>query len=131
MKGAFGIPLGLFSSAAVASIAYQISLGDEIALLGLVWTPFSVAAFQAMSRLLVKNLPVYITPERLRVYFNQPSGPGGTITDVKVALKSDGTCRRFGFVGYKNNKEAQAAKEWFDKTFMDSARIQVNVIEVF
>ncbi|KAG5652714.1 hypothetical protein H0H81_003965 [Sphagnurus paluster] len=82
-----------------------------------------------MSRLIIKNLPAYATPARLREHFEQKSGPGGTLTDFKVALKPDGTSRRFGFVGYKTEKEALAAKEWFDRTFIDSTRISVNVIE--
>lgn len=83
-----------------------------------------------MSRLIVKNLPPYITPERLRKHFEQKGCPQGTLTDLKVAHKQDGTSRGFGFVGYKTDQEASAAKEWFDKTFIDSARIFVNVIEV-
>lgn len=51
------------------------------------------------------------------------------MTDSKVALKPDGTSRRFGFVGYKTEKEALAAKDWFDRTFIDSTRISVTVIE--
>jgi multiple RNA-binding domain-containing protein 1 len=84
-----------------------------------------------MSRLLIKNLPSYVTPARLREHFEQKNGPGGTITDVKVALKPDGTSRRFGFVGYKTEKEAGAAQQWFNKTFVDTTRISVTVIEVW
>ena len=83
-----------------------------------------------MSRLIVKNLPSYVTPARLREHFEQKGCPNGTITDFKVALKSDGTSRRFGFVGYKTEQEALAAKEWFDRTFLDSTRINVNIVEV-
>ncbi|KAJ7771764.1 hypothetical protein B0H16DRAFT_1451806 [Mycena metata] len=82
-----------------------------------------------MSRLLIQNLPVYVTPERLREHFEQKSGPGGTITDSKVALKTDGTSRRFGFIGYKTEKQALTAKEWFHRTFIDSTKIKVDVIE--
>ncbi|KAF7335305.1 Multiple RNA-binding domain-containing protein 1 [Mycena sanguinolenta] len=82
-----------------------------------------------MSRLLIQNLPVYVTPARLREHFEQKSGPGGTITDAKVALKTDGTSRRFGFIGYKTEKEALTAKEWFHRTFIDSTKIKVDVIE--
>ena len=83
-----------------------------------------------MSRLIVKNLPTYVTPARLREHFQQKGCPAGTLTDVKVSLKQDGTSRRFGFIGYKTEQEAYAAKEWFDRTFLDSTRINVNVIEV-
>ncbi|KAG6824235.1 hypothetical protein H0H93_002332, partial [Arthromyces matolae] len=62
-------------------------------------------------------------------HFEQKGGPGGTLTDFKVALKKDGISRRFGFVGYKTEQEALAAKEWFDKTYIDSTKISVSVIE--
>ena len=83
-----------------------------------------------MSRLIVKNLPSYVTPARLRKHFEQKGCPIGTITDLKVALKPDGASRRFGFVGYKTEKEALAAKGWFDRTFIDSTKISVTIIEV-
>ncbi|KAF5381862.1 hypothetical protein D9757_008341 [Collybiopsis confluens] len=64
-----------------------------------------------------------------RDFPRQNGAPNGTITDVKVAFKSDGTSRRFGFVGYKTESEAVKAKEWFDKTFLGSTRISVGVVE--
>ncbi|KAG1861131.1 hypothetical protein DFJ58DRAFT_777779 [Suillus subalutaceus] len=81
-----------------------------------------------MSRLIVKNLPAYLTPDRLRKHFEQQGAPSGTITDVKISLKQDGTSRRFGFVGFKTDQEANAAKDWFDRTFIDSTRINVMVV---
>lgn len=83
-----------------------------------------------MSRLLVKNLPAYLTQSRLREHFESKDGPGGTLTDVKVVLKPDGTSRRFGFVGYKTEAEAEKAKKWFDQTFVDTTRISVTVVDV-
>ncbi|EKM76657.1 hypothetical protein AGABI1DRAFT_122567 [Agaricus bisporus var. burnettii JB137-S8] len=82
-----------------------------------------------MSRLMIKNLPSYVTPVRLRQHFEQQGCPAGILTDVKVAYKSDGTSRRFGFVGYKTDEEAFAARNWFDKTFIDSTRIHVTLID--
>ncbi|KAJ7982776.1 hypothetical protein DFH06DRAFT_710389 [Mycena polygramma] len=82
-----------------------------------------------MSRLLIQNLPVYVDPARLREHFEQKGGPGGTITDAKVALQPNGTSRRFGFIGYKTEKQALAAKEWFHRTFIDSTKIKVEVVE--
>jgi multiple RNA-binding domain-containing protein 1 len=84
----------------------------------------------ASTRLVIKNLPHYCTPERLRQHFDDKKGPGGKITDVKVSFKSDGTSRRFGFVGYKTAEDALKAKEWFHKTFIDSARLQVDLVKV-
>ena len=83
-----------------------------------------------MSRLIIKNLPSYVTPERLKEHFTQKDGPGGTLTDVKVAQKSDGASRRFGFVGFKSEEEAQRAQKWFDRTFIGMTRINVQVVEV-
>lgn len=87
-----------------------------------------------MSRLIIKNLPAYITAARLQEHFegrapssSKNTGPGGTITDVKVALQPDGTSRRFGFVGYKTEKEAGAARDWFNRSFIDSTRISVGI----
>ena len=64
-----------------------------------------------MSRLIVKNLPAYLTQERLRKHFESSDGPGGTLTDVKLMLKPDGTSRRFGFIGYKSPQDAERAKK--------------------
>ena len=83
-----------------------------------------------MSRLIVKNLPAYLTQERLRKHFESSDGPGGTLTDVKLMLKPDGTSRRFGFIGYKSPQEAERAKKWFNRSFVDSSRITVDVIDV-
>ncbi|KAI0334194.1 hypothetical protein GY45DRAFT_1243119 [Cubamyces sp. BRFM 1775] len=82
-----------------------------------------------MSRLIVKNLPAYLTQERLRKYFESPDGPGGTLTDVKLVLRPDGTSRRFGFIGYKTPQEAERARKWYDRTFVDSSRITVDIVE--
>ncbi|EKM52462.1 uncharacterized protein PHACADRAFT_126290 [Phanerochaete carnosa HHB-10118-sp] len=82
-----------------------------------------------MSRLIVKNLPAYLTQQQLREHFESKGGPGGALTDVKVVLKPDGTSRRFGFVGYKTEVEAEKATKWFDRTFIHSSRINVSVIE--
>ncbi|KZP05093.1 RNA-binding domain-containing protein [Athelia psychrophila] len=89
-----------------------------------------------MSRLIIKNLPAYITPARLQEHFegraptsSKNAGPGGTLTDVKVALKPDGTSRRFGFVGYKTEREAEAARAWFNRSFLDTTRISVDVVQ--
>ena len=94
-----------------------------------------------MSRLIIKNLPPYLTPEALRKHFsgqaakNSPStssSPPKTfiLTDAKIAYKPDGTSRRFGFVGFKTENEAEEAKRWFDRSFIDSMRISVEVVDV-
>ncbi|KZT68334.1 RNA-binding domain-containing protein [Daedalea quercina L-15889] len=82
-----------------------------------------------MSRLIVKNLPPYLTQDRLRKHFEGADGPGGALTDVKLVLGADGASRRFGFVGYKTPAEAARARAWFHRTFVDSSRISVDVVD--
>jgi multiple RNA-binding domain-containing protein 1 len=40
-------------------------------------------------------------------------------------VSSDGKFRRFGFIGYKSNKEAKGAVDYFNKTFVDTCRLEV------
>lgn len=83
-----------------------------------------------MSRLIVKNVPPYLTQGRFRAHFESSDGPGGTLTDAKLVLQPNGTSRRFGFIGYRTPAEAQRAQKWFNRTFMDSSRIAVEIVEV-
>jgi multiple RNA-binding domain-containing protein 1 len=55
----------------------------------------------------------------------QKKGPGGVITDLKIPGKN----RRIAFVGYKTSDEAQKAQEWFNKTFIGMARINVEIAD--
>jgi multiple RNA-binding domain-containing protein 1 len=84
-----------------------------------------------MSRIIIKNLPSYITQAKLRSHL-EDKGPKSqsksTITDVQLPSAKDGSSRRFAFVGYKSEKEAEAAKEWFDKTFVDTTKIRVELV---
>ncbi|CEH17141.1 RNA-binding protein (RRM superfamily) [Ceraceosorus bombacis] len=80
------------------------------------------SAFPRMSRLIIKNLPSYLSEARLKDHFSTR----GNVTDVKLVRKSDGTSRRFGFIGFKDEQAAQDAKEYFDRTFIDTARITVD-----
>ncbi|KAF8487575.1 hypothetical protein JB92DRAFT_3021966 [Gautieria morchelliformis] len=82
-----------------------------------------------MSRLLIKNIPANATPESLRTHLSSTKHGASTITDVQVARKSDGTPRRFAFVGFKTDDQARAAKEWFNNTFWGTQRINVEVVQ--
>ena len=62
-----------------------------------------------MSRLIVKNLPKHLKETDLAQHF---ATQGGTVTDAKIMLKNDRT-RKFGFVGFKTEADAQKAKEYF------------------
>ncbi|OWA53427.1 putative RNA-binding protein 19 [Hypsibius exemplaris] len=74
-----------------------------------------------MSRLIVKNLPNGITEQRLKTIFEQK----GLVTDINLKHAKGGTFRRFAFVGYETEAEAQAAKAYFNATYIDTAKIQV------
>ena len=76
-----------------------------------------------MSRLIVRGLPSYLTDARLREHFSQK----GAVTDVKLMRRPDGTSRKFGFVGYRSDQEAQQALDYFNRTFIDTSRITVEL----
>ncbi|KAK5671909.1 Multiple RNA-binding domain-containing protein 1 [Batrachochytrium dendrobatidis] len=75
------------------------------------------------SRLIVKNLPYNITPERLKNHFSKK----GQVTDVKLATTKDGVFRCFGFVGFKTQEQAESALAYFNKSYIDTSRIEVEV----
>lgn len=74
-----------------------------------------------MSRLIVKNLPNKVTVDHLRELFGQK----GEVTDVQLKYTKDGKFRNFGFVGYRTEEQAIAAKEYFDGTCIRSMKIEV------
>ena len=74
-----------------------------------------------MSRVIVKNIPTKIDETKLRELFEQC----GHVTDVKVQKCRNGRPRHFGFVGYHSEQEAEAAVKHFNKTFVNSVRIEV------
>ena len=75
-----------------------------------------------MSRLIVKNLPKHLKEVDLAHHFGSQ---GGTVTDAKIMLKNDKS-RKFGFVGFKSEQEAKKAKEYFNRTFLHTSRIEVD-----
>lgn len=74
-----------------------------------------------MSRLIVKGLPKYYTEEKLREFFSKQ----GDVTDVKLMKKRNGESRKFAFIGYKSADAAERAVKYFNKSFIDTARIEV------
>ena len=73
-----------------------------------------------MSRLIVKNLPFSITEGKLRNSFAKH----GSVTDLQLKYK-EGKFRGFGFIGFSNEDEAQAAKSYLDGTFIGAAKVKV------
>lgn len=77
----------------------------------------------SMSRLIVKNLPKDIKEDRLRSLFSTK----GEITDLKLCKTKDGKFRRFGFVGFKTKEEADDAVKYFNNSFIDTSKIQLEL----
>ncbi|XP_003461409.1 probable RNA-binding protein 19 isoform X1 [Cavia porcellus] len=80
-----------------------------------------------MSRLIVKNLPNGMKEERFRQLF----AAFGTLTDCSLKFTKDGQFRKFGFIGFKSEAEAQRALSHFHKSFIDTARVTVEFCKSF
>ncbi|XP_066055853.1 probable RNA-binding protein 19 isoform X4 [Chamaea fasciata] len=80
-----------------------------------------------MSRLIVKNLPNGMKEERFRKLF----AAFGTLTDCCLKYTKDGRFRKFGFIGYRCEGEAQAALNHFNKSFIDTSRVTVELCRSF
>ncbi|CAA7406840.1 unnamed protein product [Spirodela intermedia] len=75
------------------------------------------------SRLCVKNLPKYVGEERLRDFFSQK----GEVTDAKLMRTKDGKSRRFAFIGFRTDQDAEEAIKFFNNTYLDTCRITCEV----
>lgn len=64
---------------------------------------------------------VKITPERFKSHFEKI----GQITDAKLKYTKDGKFRKFGFIGYKSEEEANKAIDYFNNTFINATKICV------
>lgn len=49
----------------------------------------------------------------------------GEVTDVRIAKTSSGKSRQFGFIGFRNEEQAQSACSYFNNSFIESSRISV------
>ncbi|KAJ2705239.1 Multiple RNA-binding domain-containing protein 1 [Coemansia sp. IMI 203386] len=79
------------------------------------------------SRIIVKNLPKHITEERFREHF----GSKGEITDAKLIYAEGGRFRKFGYIGFRSEEDANAAQSYYDGTFIDTSRIVVEIAKPF
>uniref|UniRef100_M4BHJ6 RRM domain-containing protein n=1 Tax=Hyaloperonospora arabidopsidis (strain Emoy2) TaxID=559515 RepID=M4BHJ6_HYAAE len=76
------------------------------------------------TRLYVQNLPSYVDSARLRDHFSAQ----GDVTDACVIRTKDGSkSRRFGFVGFKSDRQAEQARKFFHQSFFDTCKINVCV----
>ncbi|XP_030074312.1 putative RNA-binding protein 19 [Microcaecilia unicolor] len=80
-----------------------------------------------MSRLIVKNLPNGMKEERFRKLF----AAFGTLTDCSLKFTKEGKFRKFGFIGFSSEEEAQTALNHFNKSFIDTTRIAVEFCKSF
>lgn len=80
-----------------------------------------------MSRVIVKNLPGKVTEKGLRELFSEC----GEVTDIKLMKTRGGSFRRFGFVGFVSEAQAEATVEHFDKTFIKASRIAVEIAKPY
>ncbi|XP_020833705.1 putative RNA-binding protein 19 isoform X2 [Phascolarctos cinereus] len=80
-----------------------------------------------MSRLIVKNLPSGLKEERFRQLF----AAFGSLTDCSLKFTKDGKFRKFGFVGFKSEEEAQRALDHFHRSFIDTSRVTVEFCKSF
>lgn len=80
-----------------------------------------------MSRLIVKGLPKYLTEDKLKSHFAKE----GNVTDVKLMKKRNGESRQFAFIGYKSAADADKAVSFFNRSYIDTARIEVLLAKTF
>ncbi|WBW72617.1 ribosome biogenesis RNA-binding protein Mrd1 [Schizosaccharomyces osmophilus] len=80
-----------------------------------------------MSRIIIKNLPSYYEKEQLSKYLKSQSNLGVEITDVSVAKTKDGVSRRFAFIGFKNEQDAEKTVRYLDRSYIDSSRVEARV----
>lgn len=80
-----------------------------------------------MSRVIVKNVPPKATEKTLSELFSQC----GEVTDAKLIRTQTGFSRRFGFVGFVSDAQAKTAVEKFDRSFIETSRISVEVAKPY
>ena len=80
-----------------------------------------------MSRVIVKNVPPKTTEKALSELFSQC----GEVTDAKLIRTRSGLSRRFGFVGLVSEAQAKRAVEMFDRSYIGTSRIAVEVAKPY
>ena len=80
-----------------------------------------------MSRIIVKNLPSRVKEAKLREQFSKC----GVITDLKLMKTQRGVFRRFAFIGYSSEDQAQSAVDHFNKTFINASKIEVELAKPY
>uniref|UniRef100_A0A8C9C5G6 RNA binding motif protein 19 n=1 Tax=Phocoena sinus TaxID=42100 RepID=A0A8C9C5G6_PHOSS len=65
------------------------------------------------------------------IRFRQLFTAFGTLTDCSLKFTKGGKFRKFGFIGFKSEEEAQTALNHFNKSFIDMSRITVEFCKSF
>jgi multiple RNA-binding domain-containing protein 1 len=47
------------------------------------------------------------------------------VTDIQLKYTKNGKFRHFGFIGFKTETEAEAALQYFNNTYINATKIQV------
>lgn len=74
-----------------------------------------------MSRICVKNLGKLTNEKQLKDLF----GTKGEVTDVRIVKTKSGKSRQLAFLGFRTDVQAQEAINYFNNTFLETARIIV------
>ena len=80
-----------------------------------------------VSRVIVKNLPKKTKESQFRNMFSEC----GEVTDCKLMMSDKGTFRRFGFIGYASDQQAESAVKRFHNTFIKATKIQVELAKPY
>lgn len=65
-------------------------------------------------------------PQMKEARFRKMFADFGTLTDCALKFTKDGKFRKFGFVGFKTEEDAEKALKHFDKSFVDTSRVTVS-----
>lgn len=94
------------------------------------------------TRIIIKNLPSYFNEQQLKEHFSKRlttihkndsnTDPNALITDIKLVKDNrTGQSRRFAFIGFKNEDDAQDAVKFHNNSFIHTAKIQVSLAKSY
>lgn len=94
------------------------------------------------TRIIIKNLPSYFNEDQLKEHFSkrlssihkndENSDTKALITDIKLVKDNrTGQSRRFAFIGFKNEDDAQDAIRFHNNSFIHTAKIQVSLAKSY
>ncbi|NWR64414.1 RBM19 protein, partial [Bucorvus abyssinicus] len=80
---------------------------------------------------LIAFLLPLLVPQMKEDRFRKLFAAFGTLTDCCLKFTKDGKFRKFGFIGYRSEDEAQAALNHFNRSFIDTSRVTVELCKSF